>query len=201
MQTFLLNDILQLEKQARTNLINSLSGVRTASLIGTQNGTGLTNLAIFNSVMHIGANPPYMGFIMRPVSVERHTYQNIKETGCFTINHVHEGIYKQAHQTSARYAVSEFEATALTPFYSNQIAAPYVAESMVKIGLTFEEEQPIACNNTILVIGKVVEVMVSNNLLDADFTLQLHQGQTVAAGGLDTYYSVNKLNTLPYAKP
>ncbi len=201
MQTFNINDILAMDKQPRTNLINSLSGIRNACLIGTRNSKGLTNIAIFNSVMHIGANPPYMGFIMRPVSVERHTYQNIKETGFFTINHVHDGIYKQAHQTSARYNISEFDATGLTPFNSATLPAPYVLESKVKIGLSFEEEHTIACNDTILIVGKVVEVMVNDNLLDETFTLQLETSNTVGAGGLDTYYTVNKLSTLPYAKP
>jgi flavin reductase (DIM6/NTAB) family NADH-FMN oxidoreductase RutF len=201
MKTFYLNDILALDKQQRINLINSLSGIRNACLIGTANRQGLTNVAIFNSVMHIGANPPYMGFIMRPVSVERHTYQNIKETGFFTINHVHNGIYKQAHQTSARYSISEFDATGLTPLHTTVLPAPYVLESMVKIGLRFEEEHNIACNNTLLIVGKVIEVIINDNLLDDAFTLQLETADTVASGGLDTYYTVKKLNTLPYAKP
>lgn len=48
--------------------------------MGTVNKIGHTNLAIFNSVIHIGANPPLMGFISRPNSGERHTLENIQET-------------------------------------------------------------------------------------------------------------------------
>jgi flavin reductase (DIM6/NTAB) family NADH-FMN oxidoreductase RutF len=146
---FTLDDILQMEKQPRTNLINSLPGIRAANLIGTSNLEGETNLAIFNSVIHIGAHPPYMGFIMRPVTVQRGTYQNIKETGHFSINQVNESIYKQAHQTSARYDISEFDATGLTPEFTSNLKAPYVKESKVKIGLRFVEEQPINVNGTI----------------------------------------------------
>ena len=91
----LASDFEKLEKQKRTNLINCLSGFRAANLIGTINNSGKSNLAIFNSVNHIGANPPLMGFIQRPASVERHTYENIKNTGCFTINHVNENIEEQ----------------------------------------------------------------------------------------------------------
>ncbi|MEO6901676.1 MAG: flavin reductase, partial [Bacteroidia bacterium] len=110
---FKLNDILTLENRYRATFINSLGGFKSLALIGTRNGEGISNLAIFNSLFHIGANPPLFGFIVRPDSVERHTLSNILETGEFTVNHVREDFFEQAHQTSARYSnnVSEFEAT------------------------------------------------------------------------------------------
>ncbi|CAD7816239.1 hypothetical protein CHRY9390_03129 [Chryseobacterium aquaeductus] len=73
--------IADLEERKRTAMINSLSGFKSLNLIGTINKIGQTNLAIFNSVMHIGANPALMGFICRPDSVERDTLENIKQTG------------------------------------------------------------------------------------------------------------------------
>ena len=90
---FTKQNILEFEKLYRTNFINSLSGFKSANLIGTISSEGKTNLAIFSSVIHVGANPPLMGFLMRPVSVERHTYTNIKETNCFTINHINKEIW------------------------------------------------------------------------------------------------------------
>ena len=132
-------NILDFEKLYRAAFINSLSGFKSANLIGTISSEGKTNLAIFSSVIHVGANPPLMGFLMRPVSVERHTYNNIKETGHFTINHINKEIFKQAHQTSASYEkdISEFDACGLTPEYTETIKAPYVKESKIKIGLKF----------------------------------------------------------------
>ena len=194
-------DILEMEKQARTNLINSLPGIRGANLIGTCNDLGETNLAIFNSVMHIGANPPYMGFIMRPVSVPRGTYQNIKDTGYFTINQVSETIYKQSHQTSARYDISEFDATRLTPQYTDTIKAPYVKESKLKIGLRFVEEQHIKVNGTILMIGEVLEIITEQAFINESHILQLEDLNAIGVNGLETYYKVQKLGELPYAKP
>jgi flavin reductase (DIM6/NTAB) family NADH-FMN oxidoreductase RutF len=196
-----LSDVLGMDKQPRTNLINSLPGIRAANLIGTINKEGITNLAIFNSVVHIGANPPLIGFIMRPVSAERHTYEYMKQTGCFTINHVHEGIYRQAHQTSARYAISEFEATGLTPEFGAVVAAPYVKESKVKIGLSLEEELPVQCNGTLLIIGKIQEIILEGDCLNNAEILQLEQSGSIGVNGLETYYSLNKLAELPYAKP
>ncbi len=198
---FLLHDILQMEKQPRTNLINSLPGIRAANLIGTCNQAGETNLAIFNSVMHIGADPPYMGFIMRPVTVPRGTYQNIKEIGYFTINQVNESIYKQAHQTAARYDVSEFDATGLTPEFTSTLKAPYVKESKVKIGLRFVEEQHIKVNGTILMIGEIQEIILEDNYLNESNIVQLQQAEAIGVNGLETYYRVEKIAELPYAKP
>lgn len=196
-----LEHILAMEKQHRTNLINSLPGVRGANLIGTIGKDNVTNLAIFNSVMHIGAHPPLMGFIMRPVSVPRGTYQNIKDTGYFTINHVTESFYKQAHQTSARYETSEFEATGLTPFYSDTLPAPFVKESPVKIGLKFVEEHLITANQTLLIIGEVQEIHLEEGAFNENHILQLANTGSIGVNGLETYYRVEKIAELPYAKP
>jgi hypothetical protein len=50
---------------------------------------------------------------------ERHTLHNLLDTGYFvTLNHVQTSFYRQAHQTSARYQTSEFEACEANTLYS-----------------------------------------------------------------------------------
>ena len=51
----------------RGNLINSLSGFKPASLIGTSDDQGRTNLAIFSNIVHLGADPALVGFVNRPM--------------------------------------------------------------------------------------------------------------------------------------
>jgi flavin reductase (DIM6/NTAB) family NADH-FMN oxidoreductase RutF len=198
-----LEDIAGFEKQVRTNLINGLSGYKSAHLIGTQDKLGASNLAIFSSVVHIGANPPLMGFIQRPASVERHTYENIKETGVFTINHVPLEWYKQAHQTSARYAKSqsEFEVCGFTTYYSPDHLAPYVKESPVKIGLELKEEINITSNDTILIVGEIKELFLDPSFILENGTIDLGVARTILVHGLETYYKAEKIGSLPYAKP
>ena len=58
-----LEDIRQLEKRHRANLINSITGVKSANLIGTRNKEGNTNLSIVSSVVHLGSNPALIGYI------------------------------------------------------------------------------------------------------------------------------------------
>ncbi|RYF96590.1 MAG: flavin oxidoreductase, partial [Chitinophagaceae bacterium] len=76
-------DLMEMEQRKRAHLINSVGGFKSVCLIGTTDNAAQTNLAIFSSIVHIGANPPLICFIMRPDSVERHTLANILETGVY----------------------------------------------------------------------------------------------------------------------
>jgi flavin reductase (DIM6/NTAB) family NADH-FMN oxidoreductase RutF len=196
-------NILAFEKPYRTNFVNSVSGFKSANLIGTISKEGKTNLAIFSSVIHVGANPPALGFLMRPVSVERHTYTNIKETNHFTINHINKEIFKQAHQTSARYDkdVSEFDACGLTTEYSEIIKAPYVKESKIKIGLKFVEEQEIKFNGTVFIVGEIVELILPEEIISKDGYVDIEKAGTIAISGLDNYHATKLIARLAYAKP
>ena len=191
------------EKYYRINILNKISGFRTACLIGTSNSAKNTNLAMFNSVTHIGSNPFFMGFILRPTTVERHTYNNIKETNYFTINHVNSSIYKQAHQTSAKYAESssEFKKCHLTETYIDNFKAPFVKESVIKVGLSFAEEQLIRSNQTRLIIGKVEKLIIPDNSINANGDLRLDMHDSVIVNGLDTYYKAYFLEQLEFARP
>lgn len=196
-------NIASMEKRYRAAFINSLSGFKSVSLIGSVNKEKQINLAIFSSVVHIGSHPSLLGFINRPNSVDRHTQENILETNSFTINHIANSIYKQAHQTSARYSreISEFDAVGLTPEFHSCIAAPYVKESIVKYGLEFVEKHDLKINGTSLIIGKVVEVFVPEDCISADGYIDIEKAETVSCSGLDSYHTTNRLSRLNYAKP
>jgi flavin reductase (DIM6/NTAB) family NADH-FMN oxidoreductase RutF len=192
-----------MESRNRASLMNSLSGFKSASLIGTIGANSKTNLAIFSSVVHIGSNPALIGFINRPDSVNRHTLENILESNCFTVNHVNQDIFRKAHQTAARYPkeISEFDAAGLTTEFSECLLAPYVKESSIKYGLEFIEKHELKINGTILVIGKVVEIFIPKNSLLSNNAIDIEQAKTVAISGLDTYHSTNRIARLTYAKP
>jgi len=202
-QYYEIEDILAMERRPRSTLMNYLSGFKNANLIGTQSAEGINNLAVFNSVVHIGANPPYLGFILRPTTVSRHTYENIQTTSFYTINAVTKAIYPRAHQTSAKYKAnqSEFEAVGLTPEFKNDFHAPYVVESPVQLGLELEEVHQVKCNDTLLIIGKVLHLYLPEKSFTDDGHFDLSEHDVVSVGGLDTYYATEKLERLKYAKP
>lgn len=196
-------EIMEMEQRKRAQLINSISGFRSTVLIGSKDIAGQTNLAIFSSIVHIGSNPPLLSFIMRPDSVERHTLTNIMDTGYYTINHIHNNIYEQAHQTSARYpkSVSEFDATGLTPEYKNEFVAPFVKESHIQIGMEFKERVTIEINQTSMVIGEIKAVYFPTNCLELDGFINLEKAGTITSAGLDSYHATQLLQRLEYAKP
>jgi len=168
-------DFSEMEQRFRAQLINSMPGIKALNLVGTRGEDGTENLAVFNSIFHVGANPPYLGMVIRPDSVDRHTWQNIQSTGSYTLNSVGEEIYRQAHQTSARYerGISEFDAVALNSQYKDGILAPFVAESAIKIGLELQEFHRVECNGTLIVIGKVVYVEIEDALITNDGSVDL----------------------------
>ena len=196
-------DIRAMEKQMRVHFINSIGGFKSVSLVGTIDKQGKTNLAVFSSLVHIGANPALVALVFRPSPPERDTLSNLLETGFYTVNHINEIIYKQAHQTSARYEkdISEFEETGLTPVYKGDFKAPFVNESLVQIGIEFKEKIDIKINNTIMVIGEIVEVYFPENCLSKDGFLDLEKANSITCSGLDSYHTTRRLDRLSYAKP
>lgn len=198
-----LDDVLAFDQRFRTTFINSIGGFKTPVLIGTSNKKGDSNLAIFNSLIHLGAMPPLVGLIVRPDSVERHTLENILDTQVFTINHVKEEFYKEAHQTSARYAKheSEFDKVGLTPHYQSDCKAPFVKESSVKISVDFAEKIDLSINGTVMIIGKIKTIHIPADCVMKDGFVDLQKAETIASSGLDSYYSLQSIGRLSYAKP
>lgn len=196
-------DLEGMEQRFRTTFINSIAGFKSLNLVGTVDESGKTNLAIFNSIFHVGANPPYLGMLVRPPEVDRHTLQNILDTNVYTLNHVNPLILASAHQTSARYPkeVSEFSACGLTPQYTQQINAPYVEESRVKIGLKLVEKIDVKVNRTVIIIGEIVEIIVDEKAIQQDGFVDLQMLESITVSGLDAYYKTILLNRFSYAKP
>lgn len=203
MKHFTGEELIKLDSRKRANLINSVSGYKSANLIGTVSNSGITNLAIFSSVVHIGSNPPLLGFVLRPVGdVSRHTYENIRQNGLYTINHVHESFVEEAHFTSAKFDrdVSEFNKCGLNEEFIEDFAAPFVKESRIKIGLQFADEILIELNNTTLMIGEIRHLILPENTIHDDGNVELNAVADVCISGLNTYHKVQRIKTFPFAE-
>lgn len=191
------------ERFYRANFINSLTGFKSLSLIGTINSEGQTNLGVFSSIVHIGSDPALVGYINRPTKAAPHTLANIQATGVYTINHVHPTFLERAHQSSAKYPeqVSEFEEVGLTPEFLENMKAPFVKESSVKYALSLKEVIPISLNNTFLVIGEIQRVKLEDDILLEDGFLSLDKAASLCSNGIDGYYSTQLIDRYEYAKP
>jgi flavin reductase (DIM6/NTAB) family NADH-FMN oxidoreductase RutF len=203
MAVFSLDDINKMHHLYRINLINSCSGYKSANLIGTKDKLGVSNVAVFSSITHLGSNPGLLGFFLRPTTVIRNTYDNIKTTGKYTLNHIHEEILEDAHHTSAKYDsnISEFDVTALEEEYKDNFIAPFVKGCPIQLAMSYVEEYPIKANNTILLIGKIEKLHVPDELLEKDGFINLSKGKVATINGLDGY-AVPELKTrLEYQRP
>ena len=197
------DQINDLEKIKKINLINSCSGYKSANLIGTISKEGITNVAVFSSVTHLGSNPPTLGFILRPTTVPRDTYKNILESGVFTINHIFEKIIEDAHHTSAKYeeVISEFDITGLEDEYYNDCIAPFVKGSPVQMEMKFIEEYHIKSNNVIHIIAEIKNLYVKDDILKEDGFLDLAKGKVAAINGLDAYAIADNNTRFNYQRP
>ncbi|MCR9205674.1 MAG: flavin reductase family protein [Halobacteriovoraceae bacterium] len=191
------------DDRKRARFINCLSGVKTGVLIGTADEERKSNLAIFSSLFHLGANPALMGFVVRPDVSPRHTLENIKNIGYYTINILPFDEHLKGHHTSARFPeeTSEFSAVGLSEeYFSNQLV-PFVKESKVKWLMELVRIIDIEENNTHIIIGKVLEVLLPEEILDTDGTLDIAATNPSLVTGLDSYHQVKKGQRYTYAKP
>ena len=196
-------DIENLEKRYRTTFVNSLAGFRQAVLVGTKSEAGLDNLAIFNSLIHLGANPALLGLVSRPDVVPRDTYKNMLETKSYTLNYVHYTDFEKAHQTSARYesGISEFDQVGFTEAYIDDCYAPFVKNAIVKIAMKLEDTISIPLNGTILIIGSIQQIEMDNKLVGQDGFVDLSQAEVLISQGLDAYFVSKAVGRLGYEKP
>lgn len=203
MNYFNTKNINSLDHLYKINLINSCAGYKSANLIATKAADNQTNVAIFSSVTHIGSAPPLLGFFLRPTTVLRNTYENIMETGYYTINHIHQKILKDAHHTSAKYEkyISEFDVTDLETDYKDNFYAPFVKNCPVQLAMKYVEAYDIKANNTKLVIGEIQGLYIKENLLEKDGFINLSNGAIATINGLDGYAIPNLKQRFEYQRP
>ncbi|MBT8318112.1 MAG: flavin oxidoreductase [Lutibacter sp.] len=198
-----LQDINNLNHLYKINLVNSIAGYKSVNLIATKSVSEKTNVAIFSSVIHLGSSPPLLGFMLRPATVPRNTYENIIETGYYTINHIHDQILEDAHHTSAKYnrEISEFEVTKLETEYKDNFYVPFVKDCPIQLAMQFVEEYTIKANNTKLIVGEIKGVYIKDGLLQDDGFVDLSKGKVATINGLDGYAIPNLKKRLDYQRP
>ena len=203
MKHFTEKDLNNLDRIYRINLINSCTGYKSANLIATKSDDGIENVAIFSSITHLGSNPPLLGFVLRPTTVPRNTFDNLKKSGFFTVNHVHEKIIRDAHHTSAKYdgMISEFDKTSLVSEYKEDFYAPFVKGARVQLGCAYVNHYPIKENDCLLIVGKICELFCNADMLLEDGFIQLEKGNTVTVNGLDGYALPKLIHRAAYARP
>ena len=195
------NKISKIDKIYRSNLINSIVGIKQASLVGTKNKYNITNLAIFSSVVHLGSNPALIGLFTRPITKPpKQTLNNIISEGHYTINHVNKNIIDRSHCTSFKFldTESEFKEWGLNEKYIDKFSAPFVMEARVSIGLNYIRKFEIKENGVIMIIGSISHILIHKKYIQDNCEINLNYLENVGVSGNNTYYELSKLKTLDY---
>ena len=197
--------LAELDYVPRANLVNSITGYKSANLIATADLQGRTNVAVFSSVTHFGSNPPIVGHVTRPTSVARHTYDNIKEVPEVTINIVNYAMVEQMSLASTEYdkGINEFDKSGLTQEPSEVVRPPRVLESPVSFECAVDQvielgDQGGAGN---LVIARVLKMHVREEFLKADGKLDPLKLDLVGRMGENWYCHAGNDSLFEIPKP
>ncbi len=192
-----------LDKIYRINLVNSITGYKSANLLGTISNEGIENVAIFSSITHLGSQPALLSFFVRPNVVPRNTYNNIKEKKIFTVNHISKEKIDDAHHTSAKYGkdISEFDKTNLQSEYKKNWEAPFVKDSAVQLGCKYLNEYYLKENGCSMIVASIEIIFIREGLLDNDGWVELSKANIVTVNGLDGYALPKTIKRLKYARP
>ena len=203
MDFFSSESLNSLNKIYRINLINSITGYKSANLLGTVSKKGIENLAVFSSVTHLGSDPALLSFFVRPNVVPRNTYKNIKEKKFFTVNHISKEKINDAHHTSAKYDedISEFDKTSFQSEYKNNWEAPFVKDSAVQLGCKYLNEYYLKENGCSMIVASIEIIFIREGLLQNDGWVELAKGDVVTVNGLYAYALPKTIKRFKYARP
>ena len=195
------NSFDELDIRYRSNLFNSIVGIKQASLVGTINSKNLTNLAIFSSTVHLGSNPALIGLFTRPMTKPpKQTLNNIISEKSFTINHVNKDIISRSHSTAFKFTAeeSEFTECGLREKFINNFRAPFVEESHASIGVDYIRHFDIKENGVIMIIGALSHIIINEDNIQKNGEVDLTSLGSIGVAGNNTYYNLQKHKTLDY---
>lgn len=196
-------DLQKMDKIIRKNLVNSATGYKSANFLATKSTTGIPNVAVFNSVFHLGSQPALLGIVLRTQTAPKDSYENIRETGYFTLNHLQENMIGQAHEMilQQKQQPSAFDIRGLEQEYLDDFYAPYVKQSSIKLGCKYVNETPIKENGALILIAGIEHIYFEAGIEMPDGWLRLDDAGSVVINGLDGYALPSLLERFHYARP
>jgi len=188
-----------MERQARTTLINSLSGVRTAFIAITADSDGHLNASTLSNVTHVGAHPAQMSILFRPDNGKRHTLQNFLSGSPLTLVCMPFNQVNLVHEVSMNAPEGTFELDVLNAPTSRIEGFPHPLpkDYLYAISLEFVERF-ILNNRCIYTIGQIKSIATGAALkVDEEGQISFDTPPTLAIG-LRQYTATEKTVKLPY---
>ena len=176
---------------------------RPIAWVTTTDRLGRVNLAPFSFFNVFGSDPPVVVFspTLKRDGCKKDTLLNIEETGEFVINCAVESVIEALNLTSAELArgKSEADLAGLELIPSERVKPPRVAASPAHLECRLIQVLPIgnAPSSANLVIGEVVFLHVSDDVIGSDGRIDPRKLKTVGRLGGDFYAKTSDLFELP----
>jgi flavin reductase (DIM6/NTAB) family NADH-FMN oxidoreductase RutF len=188
-----------MERQARTTLINSLSGVRTAFIGITANSDGRLNASTLSNVTHVGAHPAQMSILFRPDNGKRHTLQNFLSGSPLTLVCMPFNQVNLVHEVSMNAPEGTFELDVLEAATCHVEGCPHPLPKDYLYAISLEFVERFTLNNgCIYTIGQIKSIATGAALkIDEKGQISFDTPPTLAIG-LRQYTTTEKTVKLPY---
>ena len=188
-----------MERQARTTLINSLSGVRTAFIAITADSHGHLNASTLSNVTHVGAHPAQMSILFRPDNGKRHTLQNFLNGCPLTLVCMPFNQVNLVHEVSMNAPEGTFELDVLEASTCHIEGCPHPLPKDYLYAISLEFVERFSLNNgCIYTIGQIKSIATGAALkVDEEGQISFDTPPTLAIG-LRQYTTTETAIKLPY---
>jgi len=166
---------------------------RPIAWVSTISPAGVPNLAPFSYFTGVSVNPPTVCFspMRKRDGSAKDTLLNIEAVPEFVVNVVPAALGEAMNATAAEMEaeVNEFEASAVNAIDSLCVGPPSVADSPVRLECKLHQivgvgEGPLSAD---LVIGRIVQMVIDDRVLDADGRIDPGQLDLIGRMGGDSY--------------
>lgn len=167
-----------------------------AVLVSVRDNEGNDNLLTIAWVGTICSDPAMLSISVRK---ERHSYKMLKESGSFVVNLTTKKLLQATDYCGVRSGKDEdkFAAMNLTKGEAEKINAPIIMESPVNIECKVTQVLELGSHD--MFIAEVVNVQVSDELLDEKGTFHLQKADLLAYSHGEYYELGEKLGTFGYS--
>lgn len=185
-------------------LLTSAVIPRPIAWVSTLSSAGVPNLAPFSFFNVVAGDPLTVMFSpgSRTDGTPKDSLKNAQETGEFVVNLVDEALAEAMNHTSGAWAhgVSEFEEAGLEPHPSSLVSPPRVAAAPVALECRVSQIVPVAGSDSTLVLGQVLVMQISRDLLGNDGLIVAERYRPVARLGRSDYSTLGRVFSLARPK-
>ena len=168
------------------------------TLVSSVGSDGQVNVMTASWVGIVSKTPPTMAVSLH---MNRRTYQQIRQTGCFVVNLVPADLAVEADYCGLKSGRDEDKllVAGLTPVPARRVAAPLLDESPLNVECVLREE--IELGEYRLLLGEIVEIHAAEKAFTESGSMDARAFDSlVSLGGIREYWDLGRKRADAYAE-